>query len=248
MQSTDQFRSEFDAYAENYKQDLSHFCRRFVDPKENYFVDLKCAELHRLVRGFGHTPADLVVADIGCGIGDFERRLMGGFKHLLAFDLSLKMIQVAQRIAPLPQSGYVCANSLTLPLADNSVDVAFASCMLHHMPTDTIPAVIHELRRVCRPGGLVICFEHNPFNPVTQLVVRTTPIDKTATLLTSGALRRVFVEAALEEISLHYLLFGPQAIEARLARYQPWLRRTPLGAQYMIAGRKGQCRPQGWAP
>jgi SAM-dependent methyltransferase len=231
-------RSEFDDYADNYRSELSHVCRRLVDPGENYFVDLKAAEIHRLVREQGCDPARLMIADIGCGIGDFEKRLAADFKQTLAFDLSLKMVEVAQRLAPLTQGGYLCADCLAIPLADGSADVVFASSMFHHMPENSLAAAVAELARICRSGGLVVCFEHNPFNPVTQMVVRTTPIDKTAKLMRSSAVRCAFAQVGLRQIERRYILFGPKAVDVRLARFGPWLQRVPLGAQYLVAGRK----------
>jgi SAM-dependent methyltransferase len=232
-------QAEFDRYAEHYHAELSHLCRRLVDPQDNYFVDLKCNELVRIVAGYGLQLANLTLADIGCGAGDFEHRLSPVCAQIYGVDLSRKMLQVAQRRAPLRQGGYLCADSLSLPLPDESVDVVFASCLLHHI-TDVSPAlVVQELQRICRPGGLVICFEHNPLNPITQLVVRTTPIDQTAVLLHHSELQRVFVQSGLSAVGRRFVLFGPKAIDRRLAQRLSWLHEWPVGAQYVVYGQKG---------
>jgi hypothetical protein len=94
-----------------------------------------------------------------------------------------------------------------------------------------------ELRRICRPSGLVVCFEHNPLNPITQLVVRTTPIDRTAILLHDAKMQQAFVCAGLKEVARRYILFGPKPIDRRLARFRRWLQQVPLGAQYLVSGR-----------
>lgn len=231
-------QSEFDAYAANYKETMSHPCRRFVDPKDNYFVDLKCAEILRLIGESGQSPATLTVADIGCGLGDFEARLATEVKQLLAFDLSLKMLDVAHELAPFTNGGYTCADSVSLPLADNSVDVVFASSLFHHMAAVHMIPVVAEFHRICRPGGMVICFEHNPLNPVTQIVVRTTPIDQDARLMASRTVRGFFGKVGFRNVERRYLLFGPKPLDLQLRPFHPWLQRLPLGAQYMIVGRK----------
>ena len=55
-----------------------------------------------------------------------------------------------------------------LPYDDRFVDVAFAICVTHHIPCDERAALLAELHRVVRVGGLVAIFEHNPFNPLTR--------------------------------------------------------------------------------
>ncbi|HMN28989.1 MAG TPA: methyltransferase domain-containing protein, partial [Caldilineaceae bacterium] len=232
-------QAEFDRYAEHYHAELDHVCRRLVDPQDSYFVDLKCDELLRIVAGYGLQLANLTLADIGCGAGDFEPRLAPLCARLYGVDLSGKMLQVAQQRAPLRQGGYLCADSLCLPLPDESVDVVFASCLLHHITHVTPAQVVHELQRICRPGGLVVCFEHNPLNPVTQLVVRTTPIDQTAVLLHHGKLQQAFVQSGLGAVDYRFVLFGPKAIDRRVAQRLGWLHEWPVGAQYVVYGQKG---------
>jgi ubiquinone/menaquinone biosynthesis C-methylase UbiE len=159
--------------------------------------------------------------------------------QLYAVDLSHKMLQIAARAASLPHGGYICADSLRLPLPDHAVDLVFASCLLHHMSEVPPAVVVTELSRICRPGGLVVCFEHNPLNPVTQLVVRTTPIDHTAVLLPAKTLRQAFRCAGLQDVDCRFILFGPKPIDRQLMRWRPWLYRVSLGAQYLVYGRKG---------
>ncbi len=212
--------------------------RRFVDPKDNYFVDLKCTEILHLIEEAGMDADNLTVADIGCGLGDFEERLAGRVQHLLAFDLSFNMIQIAGQLAPFANGGYTCADSVSLPLADNSVDLVFASSLFHHMAAAHMIPVVAEFHRVCRPGGVVVCFEHNPLNPVTQFVVRTTPIDQDARLMASRTVRHFFGRVGFRSVERRYLLFGPKSVDTRLAPLRPWLRSIPLGAQYMVVGRK----------
>jgi ubiquinone/menaquinone biosynthesis C-methylase UbiE len=153
------------------------------------------------------------------------------------------MLQRAQQLIQtrrggLNSGGFICGDSLTLPLADDSVDLVFASCLLHHITFVAPEVVIGELQRICRPGGWVICFEHNPLNPITQLVVRTTPLDKTAKLITSWRLQSAFRRAGLQAVTCRYLLFGPKAIDRWLTRFELLLQKTPLGAQYLVVGRK----------
>jgi len=95
-----------------------------------------------------------------------------------------------------------------LPYGDDCFNLAFAACVVHHVPPPDWPGFVAEMRRVVRPGGAVCLIEHNPLNPLTRLA-----------------------GAGLTEIeSDHFLLFPrsgrmARAIEKRLAAW-------PLGAQY----------------
>jgi hypothetical protein len=68
-------RAEFDAYASNYDRQIDHVLRRIVDVKGDYFVRLKCGQIRESLRELGVDASRIAVADVGCGVGDFERIL-----------------------------------------------------------------------------------------------------------------------------------------------------------------------------
>jgi SAM-dependent methyltransferase len=84
------------------------------------------------------------VLDAGCGLGTYARRLHDERPdlHVLPLDLSAGM---------RPE---VVGDVQALPLADGSVDAALAMHMLYHVPD--ITAAARELRRVVRPGGVLL--------------------------------------------------------------------------------------------
>ena len=84
------------------------------------------------------------VLDAGCGLGTYVRRLRDERPdlHVVPLDLSAGM-------AP-----EVVADVQALPLADGSVDAALAMHMLYHVPD--VAAAARELRRVVRPGGVLL--------------------------------------------------------------------------------------------
>jgi hypothetical protein len=93
------------------------------------------------------------------------------------------------------------------------------------------------MARVLRPGGLAVVFEHNPYHPATQWVVRTTKIDQNAILLPPREVRTGFCSVGLRDIQKRYLLFFPP----RWRWLQPverWLEKLPLGGQYVIVAVK----------
>jgi len=84
------------------------------------------------------------VLDAGCGLGTYVRRLRDERSdlHVLPLDLSAGM------------GPEVVGDVQALPLADGSVGAALAMHMLYHVPDLT--AAARELRRVVRPGGLLL--------------------------------------------------------------------------------------------
>ena len=136
-----------------------------------------------------------------------------------------------------PEVEYAVSEPRRLPHPDGRFDLAFAVCVLHHVDrADRLP-LVRETARVVRPGGLVAVFEHNPLNPLTRRVVRDCAFDEDVELLPRRELEELFRAAALEVVSTHYLLFFPwrgRLFEAA----ERTLTRLPLGAQYVVAGRR----------
>ena len=96
-----------------------------------------------------------------------------------------------------------------------------------------------ELARVTRPDGLVVVFEHNPYNPLTRLVVRRCEFGEDARMLRMAEAERLFRENGVTPVDRGYLLLFPSR-RRRVLAVERALRRLPLGAQYYLAGR---CRP-----
>lgn len=96
------------------------------------------------------------MADAGCENGFDLRQLVpaGRCRYGIGIDVSPGMLRSLDDIR---RSGRLClvqADARQLPLADGSVDVSLAMHMLYHVPD--IAAAVGELRRITRPGGIVL--------------------------------------------------------------------------------------------
>lgn len=60
-----------------------------------------------------------------------------------------------------------------LPFADGEVDLIYAAHVLEHFPTDTVPRLLADWRRVLRPGGLLLVAV-----PDLELIARTLVVDR----------------------------------------------------------------------
>ena len=104
-----------------------------------------------------------VVLDLGSGTGHAAAAMKKRWpkSQVLALDLSLPMLRQSRR-----QAGWwrpftrLCADAHALRLADGSADLVFANLSLAWM--EDLPAVFAGLRRVLRPGGLLLCSSFGP--------------------------------------------------------------------------------------
>ena len=110
---------------------------------------------------FADLTPDMVVADVGTGTGFVAAGIAPRVAKVIGIDISERILDVARHnLEELAidnvdlREGDITA----LPLADNSVDAAFANMVLHH--AEDPAAMLTEMARVVRPGGVVaICDE-----------------------------------------------------------------------------------------
>lgn len=120
-----------------------------------------------------------------------------------------------------------------LPYPDWHFDVAVVVCVFHHVPPKQWIQFTKELVRVTKPGGYVLTFEHNPYNPATQWVVKNNELDKDAVLISAKNLKKIFHDASVQEASVRNILFTP--FKAKIFRLIDKLFSiVPLGTQYVL--------------
>ena len=226
----------FDTIATSY-EDVHNRNLRLTGESSEFFVRHKVAVIAQFWRERGLRD-DGAFLDLGCGIG----RSFQPFREALpraryaGADPSADSIEVARTQPGSPDC--VTFDGRTLPYADGSFDMVFAACVVHHVPPGARPALYAEVRRVLRPGGYFVVFEHNPLNPATRYLVRTCDFDDDAILLRAGPLRRALRAAGLADPTGAFVLFLPRFLRDRFPRIESWLARVPLGAQYWVAVRR----------
>jgi 2-polyprenyl-3-methyl-5-hydroxy-6-metoxy-1,4-benzoquinol methylase len=154
-----------DLYARAGIEDVAEFYRtkflseEVLDPR--YFRPLDRFDMHlaRTMWVYDNVRAGARVLDVGCGAGLLallKRKGVG----LAGVDLSEDCARAARA------NGYdhaAAADLRRLPFADATFDYVVSLDVLGHVPLEDQDAVISEVRRVLRPGGVTMhgieCFD-----------------------------------------------------------------------------------------
>jgi len=208
--------------------------KSMVAGSADYFAQLKVELVLNVVRQRlrGRSHDTLRLLDVGCGPGELMRCLSEHFGHVFGCDPAKSMVRRAGTHA------LVMPSPTEIPVADSSIDVAICSCVCHHVEPEIRDAHLAEVKRVLRPGGLLLIFEHNPRNPLTQLIVRRCRIDANAHLLPAAHTRKLLDQAGLIDLTTKYYLFFPDRVRAYLQCLEPLLNYTGMGGQYMVCATK----------
>lgn len=224
----------FDAYADDYVESVERSIA-FSGADHDLFVRRKARHLLELTDRLIGDRATVRALDLGCGTGLTDRYLAGRVGALTGVDVSEESVRhAAQRN---PSVTYRSYDGHRLPFPDESFDLAFAICVVHHVPPSQWEHFASEMRRVLRPGGVAAVYEHNPLNPLSQLVVSRCDFDEDAVLLSRGRTTRLLASAGLSPVERPYILFFPsdrpgvRSLEHKIA----WL---PAASQYCVAARR----------
>jgi ubiquinone/menaquinone biosynthesis C-methylase UbiE len=92
----------------------------------------------------------LRLLDLGAGTGWWASAFCRWYDGIDVIAIEPSAAMRARRVYPRMVAG----DAANIPLADGSVDAAWLSTVIHHLPD--LGAVAGELRRVLRPGGTVL--------------------------------------------------------------------------------------------
>lgn len=133
--------------------------RVFAWPEAAVFVPY----MESLKRSRGESSQPLVVADVGCANGRMLAWVKKQGASYVGIEPSAQLLKVAEK--NYPHETFKLGSMLKLPLADQSVDVCLLNASLHHLPTPLLSQATQELRRVLKPGGLVLMVNWNLWQP-----------------------------------------------------------------------------------
>ena len=167
----DQVRADFDLIARVSEEGWNH--------SSHYYP-----ELLRLL------PARIERAlEVGCGIGDFTRRLSPRVRELVAIDLSPEMIRIArERSAGFTNLRYQVADLMTWNAPEDGFDAVISIATLHHLPYQ---AALTRVASLVRPGGMLVVLEvWDRGTPVERMLsAAALPLSRALRIAHGGRLR-----------------------------------------------------------
>ena len=226
---------EFDQHAGHYREVHERNIGLSGELPE-YFAEYKMRDFADLIRGAG-LAEDGRFLDFGSGIGSSIVPFLSHLPqaHLTCADVSTESLLLS-RAEHGEKVEYLFMQEGQLPVDDASFDAAFACCVFHHIGADQHRKVLTELRRVIKPAGLLMIYEHNPLNPLTVRSVNTCPLDENAVLISAQDMCNTCIDAGWGIVHCDYRVFFPAALK-HLRRMEKHLRWLPLGAQYCVSAR-----------
>jgi len=221
---------EFDRYAEHYEA-MHQRSIAFSGCEPEYFAEYKIAFAALVARN----PSTIV--DFGAGIGNSIPHFRRYFPQarLICADNSAESLALAAQRFPGPER--MVTVDETLPLEESSSGLTFAACVFHHIEPNAQGHWLRELLRVTSRDGVLVLFEHNPYNPLTRKAVAGCEFDRDAILIRARTMVKALSEAGWRDIRLRYHVFFPQTL-APLRLLEPALGWLPLGGQYSVTARR----------
>ncbi|CAN5532587.1 hypothetical protein BH10ACT11_BH10ACT11_16740 [soil metagenome] len=155
-------RETFDEIASIYDESLpAHVTQHYLEKRIAYVLE--------------HCPPGDGL-DVGCGTGVLAARLQSAGYEMSGIDPSQPMLDVLGRRAPAVNA--VQGSGDELPFDDDGFDLVLTVAALHHIATPpAVRGTLAEMVRVCRPGGRIVVWDHNPRNPYWKLLTARVPQD-----------------------------------------------------------------------
>lgn len=229
VQVTETALAEFEKYAAAYSELLDDPVRNRFTRDPLHFHLRKWIVMERLLKKRGLNPQTLTWLDVGCGRGELLALAGDKFGRAIGCDPSYGMLP-----SDPPFKVYEQPCLTELPFKDQSVDFVTMVCVLHHVLGANRQILMKEIRRVLSPGGLCCIFEHNPWNPVTRMIVKRCPVDISAELQPAFATRRLLQICGFTSVQTEYFLYLPEPVFQKFAATEMLLSRLPLGGQYAV--------------
>jgi ubiquinone/menaquinone biosynthesis C-methylase UbiE len=221
---------DFDGYARDYRRTHNEVLR-ISGTDSDYFSEQKIEEVRKK-----EDSSIQRILDIGCGDGNSAAYFQKHFDRCIytGVDTSKESLLIAKG-RELAGAEFVHYNGFDMPFTEGCFDIAFIACVLHHIDSKQHERILKDAKRVLKPGGRLYIFEHNPFNPVTQRVVKSCPFDDDAVLMRSSYIRKILWHLKFQSVNVVYTIFFPRhrVFKGMLPfeRYLSWL---PLGGQYFV--------------
>ena len=215
--------TSFDPHAAAYdEQHRANIAMGGEDPE--YYARYKARMMKQVL---GDLPGGTIL-DFGCAIGNLTAMLRDEWSPevaILGYDPAPKCVEIASTRVP----GARFTSDLD-GIAEGSLKAIVVANVLHHIPPVERQDIMTKAARLLEPGGTFFVFEHNPYNPLTQYIVKACPFDEGVTLLKPKEIRTLLKTAGVRQLTQDYIVFFPKAL-AMLRPLEKRITWLPAGAQ-----------------
>lgn len=227
-------QQEFDTHARSYKEVLDESIG-FSGEDSAYFAEYKIRDLRRELTLAGEDAGTaLKLMDFGCGVGTSMPHARKHFvrAELLGVDVSQESLDLA-RARHGELASFQPLEGGQWPAQAVALDAAYAMCVFHHVDEEAHVRILSDIRSRLKPGGMMMVYEHNPYNPLTVRVVNNCPFDENAKLITASLMAQRCRDAGFKDVKIRYRVFFPGFLRA-LRFAEGMLSWLPLGGQYYV--------------
>ncbi len=196
----------------------------------SYFAEYKMAICKKLL---GDTPKKIL--EYGCGVGNNI-----GFLAQLFPDAKIYGCDTSENSLAIAQECYPGVNFFLISESypqTSRFDIILIADVLHHIPEKNRDHYMKIINGLLEPNGKLVFFEHNPYNPVTKLLVKTCPFDDKAQLITKNQLIKMLLSNGYQTRESGYCMFFPELLKF-FNRFEGGLLCLPFGGKYYVVATK----------
>ena len=234
-------RTVFDRVARDYEK----IHNRSLPPgvRSADFIRQRVANVIRWLSD-GYVGKEFLYLDFGCGNGRMLKSLLAsdavkplveqGRLRLFGFDTSVESIHEAKS---LMGDDRVClVSDLNHLPRDVRFDFVISCHVFHHIPPAERAEAVERLASRMKLSSRLVIWEHNPFNPMTRMLVKMCPFDGDARLLTLSTTKTLFGKNSFRYREHAYVnVFPPRWLRLNaVSATEVKLSRLPIGAQYWV--------------
>jgi len=218
----------FDQYSNDYKHYINDSINKF-DKNLSYYHEKKIEiTKYRAI----HNPKNIL--DFGCGVGTMIPHMKKKFKKskIYAFDESKDSLKFLKKRYPFVS----CLKNIN---GNIKFDLIFLSGVIHHIDRSMRKKILKKIYSLLKSTGKLIIFEHNPYNPLTNIVVKNCEFDRDAQLIKKKELINISENVNFKVVDSAYVYFFPTSMKKFqvLEKYLEWFF---LGAQYFCIFKKNE--------
>ena len=225
----------FDRCSDNYREIHTENIGKISGADSYYFSEYKIKELRER---YQESP-DMWL-DLGCGDGlsaQFIRTYFPDTKYY-GLDISNNSIEKAKSRG-LTGAEFLVYDGSHIPFGDNTFDVVFMACVMHHIIPEQRNDILNEIKRILKDNGKLVIFEHNPYNPITRKIVNDCIFDNDAILVNQKSLKNSLKNIGYKNIKRRYTIFFPRKkVFGWLLPLEKHLSWCMFGGQYYYVAEK----------